>query len=234
MKLAASILSCSAILGLAPAALAIDIDFSAVEPSADGAASWSYETPEGITVKLEPGSGSLSWQAGDGFLVSGRPGGESSEEWLTVTFWNGSEQVEVVIESFGVSDLMRQDKNFGNGQYKEVGRYQVDDGKQAKFKKGKNVTDYGSQDGTGTIVVDTTGSTLTLTSMGNNGPQNPSGAFKKDHDYYLSGLSFRVQAVPELDGSGAASGLSLLVGVGLVLGGWRKRRLPTEAPTRDE
>jgi hypothetical protein len=165
--------------------------------------------------------------------VSGKPGGESTEKWLAVTFWDGGDQVEVVLDSFGVSDLLHQDKNFGNGMFKEVGRYKVDDAKIVRFKKGTNVTDYGNSDGTATVLVGGSASTLTLTSLGPNGPQNQDGMYKKDHDYYLSGLSFRLQGVPELGSSAAASGLSLIVGMGLVLGGWRRRRFPEDSSAVD-
>jgi hypothetical protein len=201
-------------MSLASAAYAIDVDFTAV---GGDTSEWEYTTSDGITVKVSPGAGDLSFDEGDGYFVSGsstNPG-----DWLTVTFWDGDTQVDVVVDSISVSDLFRQTTASGRKKYKEIGAYETDGSDAVKFNK-KKLEGYDKHTGSGTLVVDASTSALTLTSLGS---QGKNGKINKTHDYFLSGISFHVESVPELTASGSVAGLFLLGGMGLVLGGWRRR-----------
>lgn len=244
MKLSAAVLSAVATLSMASAAYAIDLDFTSIAPdqnetpcagNPNGASCWST-TIEGITVTLTPGpSGTaLYWDKDDGFGVTG-PSYEKDEiegnETLTVSFTDAQgNSVEVILDSFNVSDLFFEQDDEGKLTYAEVGKYQVDGAGVVSFTP-DGVAGHSNVNGTGTLSVGASTSTLVLTAPGKIVKNYGWGPWKKqshqDHEYSLAGLSFHVVSVPELSVGGAAPALLLLGAMGLVLGGGRRR--PTDS-----
>jgi hypothetical protein len=233
MKFSAGILSFLSTASIASAAYAIDIDFTSIPPGADGASEWST-TVDGVTVTVTPGPGTeLSWDAQDGFGVSGG-GYENDEiegdEVLTVTFTDSTgAPVEVELVSFEVSDLFKERSNFGFGRYDEVGNYQVDGQATVGFTPKHGVTGYSKPNGEGTVLVGESTTTLALTAPGYTKWSKHKKWFKQDHEFALGGISFEVVSTPELGTSGAAAAALLLGGLGMVLKGRRRRLAGTAA-----
>lgn len=246
MKFSAGVLSAIATLSVASAAYAVDLDFTSIPPNQNqspcagapnGASCWATTTADGITVTITPGpSGtSLYWDDDDGFGVSG-PSYEDDEvegnETLTVKFTDAQgNAVNVVLDSFNVSDLFVELDDEGKRSYAEIGKYKVDGAAVVSFTPTNGVADHSNVNGTGTVYVGASTSTLILTAPGKIVEQYYQYVWGRpklkeshqDHEFSLAGLSFQVVSVPELSAGGAAPALLLLSGMGLVLGGRRRR-----------
>jgi hypothetical protein len=240
MKLAAAALSCLGTLFAVSSVYATELDFTPTLPSGsssanpNGQSSWSYEVDD-VLVVVTAGprrSNRLYWDQDDGFGVNEpwmwrSPNGYEydeidSGETLTVSFYDASNPgtaVNVVVDSFDVTDLFNETRGHN---YDEIGNYELDSGGQVQFTAG-TVENHSNVNGTGTVLVGATTTTLTLTAPGHvNG---------EDHEFSVAGLEFHVAAesVPELAASGTAGAFLLLSGFGLVLGGRRRRLLPVVA-----
>jgi hypothetical protein len=235
MKFLAAALTSLATFVVAPAAFAIDLDFTSLPPSVDGDSQWST-TVDGITVTVTPGpSGTrLDWTPEDGFGVEG-PSYEDDEiegnETLTVTFEDANgDPIDVIIDSFNVADLFHEAAATGPS-YDEIGRYQVDGASPVAFTPSSGVVGHSNVNGTGTILVGAESSSVVLTAPGKvnaiywtgTGWHKKKKVQEQNHEFALAGISFHVESVPELSASGAAGAFLVLGGLGLVLGGRRRR-----------
>jgi hypothetical protein len=235
MKSSVAVLACLSTFALASAAHAIEADFTSIPPAAgaNGASSWTFTTAEGYSVVVTPGpdGGKLYWDGDDGFGVNNTPGSYEYDEIdgaesLTVTFFDSSgTQIKVVVDSFSVTDLFNETRP-GGPAYDEKGSYSIDGGPAVNFNAG-NVSGHSNVNGTGTVLVGSEATSLTLTAPGKEtktfGPWWNRTKQTQDHEYSLGGVSFHVVSVPELSVGGAGEAMLLLAGIGLVLGGRRRR-----------